>query len=121
MFWHKLVLLKPIFYKKFSNFSLIFPFYKHMHQECPVQSFLSVYVFDTYSTKVEQFKLIKDKKRNSCYSFICGFPIRYVNGGPESKILSLKYPPVQLLIETSQFYVGSWHKLLKSKRCYFLT
>ena len=51
--------------------------------------------------------------------------IRYVNGCHESKILSLKYPHLQLLIETSQFYMGSilaqkvsWYKVLKSKHLY---
>ena len=42
--------------------------------------------------------------RNRCYSFSCDFPIRYVNGCPESKTLSLKYKHLQL----------------KSKHCYFL-
>ena len=41
--------------------------------------------------------------RNRCYSFSCDFPIRYVNGCPESKTLSLKYQHLQL----------------KSKHCYF--
>ena len=50
-------------------------------------------------------------KGNRCYSFSCGFPIRYV--------LSLKYANLQLLIQTSQLYKKSWHKLLKSKHCYF--
>ena len=49
----------------------------------------------------------------------CDFPVRYINGCPESKILSLKYPHLQLLIRTSQFYMGSWHNLLKRKHCYF--
>ena len=40
--------------------------------------------------------------RNRCYSFSCDFPIRYVNGCPESKTLSLKYQHLQL----------------KSKHCY---
>ena len=30
-------------------------------------------------------------KRNKCYSFSCDFPMRYVNGCPESKTLPLKY------------------------------
>ena len=30
-----------------------------------------------------------------------------------------KIPHVQLLIQTCQFYMGSSHKLLKSKHCYF--
>ena len=34
------------------------------------------------------------------------------------KILSLKYPYLQLLIQTSQFCMGSLHKLLKNKDCY---
>ena len=55
-----------------------------------------------------------------CYTFSCNFPIRYVSSCNESKILSLKYLHLQLLIQTSQFYVGSWHKLLKSKHCWFL-
>ena len=42
--------------------------------------------------------------RNRCYSFSCDFPIRYVNGCPESKTLSQKYQHLQL----------------KSKHCYFL-
>ena len=53
-------------------------------------------------TKVKQFS---DKKE--------------INGCPESEILSLKYQHLQLLIQTSQFYMGTWHKLLKSKYCYF--
>ena len=51
--------------------------------------------------------------------FSCDFPIRHVNGWPERKIQSLKYPHLQLLIQTSQFYMGSWHKLLKSKHLFF--
>ena len=47
------------------------------------------------------------------------FTLRYANGCPESKTLSLKYLYLQLLIQASQFYMGSWHKLLKSKHCYF--
>ena len=71
-------------------------------------------------TKVKQFSnLLKIIIiRNKCYSVNCDFPIRYVNGCPESKIL-LKYPHWQLFIQTSQFYMGIWHKLLKSKHCYF--
>ena len=71
-------------------------------------------------TKVKQFpNLLKIIIiRNKCYSVNCDFPIRYVNGCPESKIL-LKYPHWQLFIQTSQFYMGIWHKLLKSKHCYF--
>ena len=72
------------------------------------------------STKAKQvFKRTKTKKRNRCYSFSCPFPIRYVNGCPESKIMSLKHLYIKLLTGTSQFHVGSWHKLLKSKHCYF--
>ena len=55
---------------------------------------------------------------NKCYSLSCNFPILYVNGRPESKIF-LKYPHSQLLIQTSQFYMGIWHKSLKSKHYYF--
>ena len=33
-----------------------------------------------------------------CYSFSCSFPIQYVNGCPESKILSLNYLHLQLLL-----------------------
>ena len=33
--------------------------------------------------------------------------------------VSLKYPYLHLIIQTSQFYMGSWYKLLKSN-CYFL-
>ena len=68
--------------------------------------------------KVKQvFKLIKVKK-NGCYS-CCDFPI-YVNGCPKSNILSLKYSHLELLIQTSPFYTGSWHKFLKSKHyCFF--
>ena len=32
--------------------------------------------------------------------------------------MSLKYPHLQLLIQNSQFHMGNWHKLLKSKHCY---
>ena len=53
------------------------------------------------------------------YSFRCDFLTRYVNGCPESKILSIKYPYLHLLIQTSQFYMASWHKLLKSKQFFF--
>ena len=34
------------------------------------------------------------------------------------KILSLKYPHLQLLIQTSQFCMGSLQKFLKNKDCY---
>ena len=63
-------------------------------------------------------KLIKDKKGNRCYSISYNLPIRYDNGCSESKNLSLKYPHLKLLIQTSQFYMRSWQKLLKSKHCY---
>ena len=71
-------------------------FCKHMYQECPVWPFLPIYVFTDWSKTV--FKHIKYKKRKRCDSCSCNFPIRYVNGCPESKILSLKYPYLQLLI-----------------------
>ena len=58
--------------------------------------------------------------------FSCNFPTRYINGCHESKILSLKYPYPQLLTQSFQFYMESiltqkvsWHKLFKSKHCYF--
>ena len=44
--------------------------------------------------------------------------IRYVNGCPESKILSLKYAHLQLLLQTSQFYMRSWRKLLNVNSYY---
>ena len=69
-------------------------------------------------TKVKQFSNLLKKKRNKPYPFSCNFPIRYVDGCPENKIMSLKYPHLELLYQTSQFYMGSWHKLLKSKNCY---
>ena len=69
-------------------------------------------------TKVKQFSNLL-KIKNRCYSFSCNFLERYVNGCPESKILSLKYPHLRHLLQTSQFYMGKWHKLLKSKHCYF--
>ena len=47
------------------------------------------------------------------YSFSCNDPIRFVNGCPESKTLSLKYPHLQLLIQSFQFYMRSWYKLQK--------
>ena len=69
-------------------------------------------------TKVKQaFKLMRHKKEIGV-TFCCDFPIRYVNGCPESKIMSVKYPHLQLLIQTSQFYMGSWHKLLKNKHLF---
>ena len=51
------------------------------------------------------FKLTKKlKKKNRCYSFSCDFPVRYVNGCPESKILiSQRYPHLQLLPQTTHF------------------
>ena len=55
------------------------------------------------------------------YAVTNNFPIRYVNGFHESKVLSLKYPYLQLFIPTSQFYMENWCKLQKSKHCYFLT
>ena len=33
--------------------------------------------------------------------------------------MSLKHQHLQLLIQTSQFYMSSWHELLKTKHCYF--
>ena len=71
-------------------------------------------------TKIKQFSSLVKIKRNRCYCFSCNIPTKYVNACPESKILSLKYPYLQLLIQISQFYIESWHKLLKSKQCYFL-
>ena len=71
--------------------------------------------------KVKMFLNIFKNIEMGCYSFSCDFPKRYANDCPESKILSLKYTYLQLLIQTSQLYTGSWHKLLKSKHCYFLT
>ena len=68
-------------------------------------------------TKVKQSSNLFKIKKNRFYSFICDFPVRYVNGCPESKTLSLKYQHLQLLIQTSPFYMGSWHNLLKSKHC----
>ena len=35
------------------------------------------------------------------------------------KAKSLKYLRLQLPIQTSQFYMESWHKLLKSKHLFF--
>ena len=49
------------------------------------------------------------------YSFSCYSYIGYVNGYPKSKTLSLKYPHLQLLIQTSQFHMGVWYKLRKNK------
>ena len=83
----------------------------------PVQSFLLIYVVIDWCKKV--LKFLKDKKRNRCYSFSFNFLIGYVNGCPETKTLSLKYPHQQLLIKTSQFSLGRWHKLRKSKHYYF--
>ena len=47
------------------------------------------------------------------------FLVRYVNCCPECKILSWKHPHLQFLIQSSQFYTGTRHKLRKSKYCYF--
>ena len=54
------------------------------------------------NTVIEKFSNLFKINRNRCYSFSCHFPIRYVNGCPESKNLSLKYQHLQL----------------KSKHCY---
>ena len=60
-------------------------------------------------TKVKQFSnLLKIKKEIGVgYSFSCDFPIRHACGCPESKIMSLKYPHLQLLIRNCQFYMLS--------------
>ena len=73
-------------------------------------------------TKVKQvFKLIKDKKEIGV-TLLAVISLYYMlMAALKSKILSLKYPHLQLLIQTSRFYMGSWHKLLKSKHDYFLT
>ena len=87
-----------------------------MHPEYP---FLQIYVLIETAVDVKTvFKLIKDKKIR-CYSLSCHFLVRFVNGCPESKILSLKYPHSQLLIQISKFYIGICHKLLKSKHLFF--
>ena len=54
-------------------------------------------------TVIAQFSNLFKINRNSCYSFSCDFPIRYVNSCPESKTLSLK----------------PQHLKLKSKHCNF--
>ena len=58
---------------------------------------------------------------NSPYldTFQVVFPLKICQWLAWSKILSLKYPHLQLLIQTSQVYMGSWFKLPKSKHCYF--
>ena len=43
------------------------------------------------NTVIVQFSNLFKMNRNKCYSFSCDFPMRYVNGCPESKTLSLKY------------------------------
>ena len=48
------------------------------------------------NTVKEQFSNLFKINRNRCYSFSCDFPIRYVNGFPERKTLSLKYQHLQL-------------------------
>ena len=60
-------------------------------------------------TKVKQFSnLLKIKKEIGVgYSFSCNFSIRYACGCPQSKIMSLKYPHLQLLIRNCQFYMLS--------------
>ena len=60
-------------------------------------------------TKVKQFSnLLKIKKEIGVgYSFSCDFPIRHACDCPESKIMSLKYPHLQLLIRNCQFYMLS--------------
>ena len=47
-------------------------------------------------TVIAQFSNSFKINRNRCYSFSCDFPLRYVNGCPESKNLSLKYQHLQL-------------------------
>ena len=89
MFWQNLGLLKPVFNKKCSIFSLIFPLCKYIpkniHQESPVIPFLPIYFM-----KVKQiFKLIKNKEQIGSTVMYCYF-VRYVNGCPESKILPQK-------------------------------
>ena len=55
------------------------------------------------NTVIVQLSNLFKINRNRCYSFSFDFPIRYVNGCPESKTLSLKYQHLQL----------------KSKHCHF--
>ena len=43
------------------------------------------------NTVIVEFSNLFKMNRNKCYSFSCDFPMRYVNGCPESKTLHLKY------------------------------
>ena len=120
MFWQELGLLKPIFNKKCLIFSLYFSFISIFANTCIKSTqFNLFYQYMLLLTKVKTFLNLLNIKEKYVLLFSCDFPIRYVNGCPESKILSLQYPYLQLLIQTSQFYMGSWHKLLKSKHLFF--
>ena len=70
--------------------------------------------------KVKQvFKLIKDKKEIGV-TLLAVISLRYMLMAALKAKSCPKYPHLQLLIQTSQFYMGNWHKLLKSKHYYFL-
>ena len=113
--------IKPVFNKKRSIFSLIFPLYKYFANTCIKNAQFNLFCqYMLLLTKVKQFSNLLKIKKNRSYAFSCTFPIRYVNGCPESNILPLKYPHLQFIIQTSQFYMRRWQKLLKSKHCYFL-
>ena len=84
--------------QKCSTFGPIFPLYKIFLQthasRMPSLTFSANMILLTKAKQV--FKLIKDNYRY--YSFSYDFPMRHVNGCLEIKILSLKYPHLQLLI-----------------------
>ena len=81
----KQAITTQIFYRPFStNFT------------GSILEYLAPYVVIDYSKTA--FKLIKYKKEIGVTPLAAISPIRYVNGCPESKILSLKYPHLQLLI-----------------------
>ena len=111
-FWQKLDLLKTIFSKKCSIFSLIFP---HASRTSSLTFSANVSIIDSSKTLLKLIKFLK----NRFYSFSCNFPMRYVNDCPERKVFSQKYPHLQLLIQISKCYMGSWYKWLKGKHLFF--
>ena len=101
-------LVKPILNKKCVVFGLYFSFASiFANTLIKNPQFNLFYQYMLLLTGVKQFSKLLNKKRNKCYFFSCNFSIRYVNGFPESKNLSVKYPYTQLRIQTFQFYMES--------------